>query len=1280
MLTIYKDRLIHIEWTIYKGTSSVREDFTRALVKCFLIGPREKYLVNATAQSGTLYIELPQGLEEGSYSIEAIYVKNQGNLTPRREPLSPGNAPDYRRTPYPPFKPHDARYNDRCIMRSRRDCLFAITEYEQEEEGVPTASSGEVTLRFSTSTSSYGYDGLSAYEIAVMRGDFNGSEGDYVNSSKIGIATSEKIGGITADEKTSKDVVEARIDPKTGKMFVEPVGQGGVTYNFTNYPDDEDLAEEEKENKKKVMKLADKEYNAAGFSGLGRVYLRKNISESNNILTQEMIDSTNTRYIIQYDYDLGGNTINIPENCLLDFQGGSLSNGIINGSKFRIKSELNKIFNNIQFTGDVTKNVTFEVDWFVSKYETYFSESPQTDSTDELQQMFDCGIENIHFNNNKFFNVTKTLSINHHINITGARYRERHFGNARTISVNYNNPCIFTCLPITVLKYIQKPDKDTYRPVNIGGFNILCCYDYSVNYVKSETPLVEIYCGDKEGGTRACIWGLNIDINITNICRFIDENPQDVYPNMIGILFHTAGDDQNYITYVTIDGYIQGVISCIDTKIEGTSWMTSFTDNTDKNWCVHASRCYASPFIINGTAQNNYNRFVGLSPSVAFVEGGQITLNGTLWDVPVTQVAVKCASFTNNCPTFMGNIKLTGNNGYTDYLPNSLSEVPYQGKSNNILEGLTDNKISPLLTKLYDDYTYNRKASGSIISNYDIELYNSTNPETEYTSIKGTLKDELNIFNSNYLGQILTNAGAYLKTGYYNTFTKKYSTNTSLRYTFTLSNLFVLDYSSYILTHVGDFKKVRIKIQYRNSSDSLIKEEILKETSASDYYRNIFYTHVGILRGMNNYQYLYSGKSKIIVEYENVTGTAMCPPVGLFNSTYNALGTSGGNIVGRVNIQDVVHATPSSDSMDIYYAYNKHYGRSKTLSSTYERVFCVKCEYKVQNKIYFSFRSGQYWNYIEVTGVTPKAYIGDKNVTVQVNTYRSGSFLYVEISIKSTVSYSIDFGKLFSNYGLEFIDDDSTELDSIVPTTTELKSSYWNNVTSSEGDTTHKILKLKLPKNSFTGIISTGIINNRALFAINLSTQTGGNAGQPYNLYIQRIATIRNNSTNISAIAYCDNSIGMNIIEITIGDTRYAKAEVLPLNGAVYDTEYISESEYDESSHLSLISSVVVDNILSGSSDDIPEATYKYNGDFYFDTTLKKPLWVNNGDWVDSDGLGINIKKVGTFEERPNKSLIPIGFQYFCTNKNTEEGQQMGILIINKGEDVWVDSLGRTIV
>lgn len=468
MLTIYKDRLIHIEWTIYKGTSSVREDFTRALVKCFLIGPREKYLVNATAQSGTLYIELPQGLEEGSYSIEAIYVKNQGNLTPRCEPLSPCNAPDYRRTPYPPFKPHDARYNDRCIMRSRRDCLFAITEYEQEEEGVPTASSGEVTLRFNTSTSSYGYDGLSAYEIAVMRGDFNGSEKEFIEASlKLGIATSERLGGIKAEEKTdneteeakidpvtgklyvpagkanveiatsekvggikaeqktsdyeeeakidpstgklyikipvasstkaggvvaeqktSRETVEVKIDPKTGKLYVEPIGEGSVTYNFTNYPDDEDLTEETRENEEKVMKLADKEYNATAFSGLGRVYLRMNISSSDNVLTQEMINKANTRYIIQYDYDLNGESINLPENSILDFQGGSFKNGILVGNKTRIfEHPTYNIFNDCKI-----KN--FELDYIDIRWTGAISDFNGVSGTD-CSLAFSRALENI---------------------------------------------------------------------------------------------------------------------------------------------------------------------------------------------------------------------------------------------------------------------------------------------------------------------------------------------------------------------------------------------------------------------------------------------------------------------------------------------------------------------------------------------------------------------------------------------------------------------------------------------------------------------------------------------------------------------------------------------------------------------------------------------------------------------------------------------------------------------------------------------------------------------
>lgn len=130
---------------------------------------------------------------------------------------------------------------------------------------------------------------------------------------------------------------------ETGGGYGMNVTETNVTENnhygdIINNPDDEDLTEETNENEEKVIKLADKEYNAAGFSGLGRVYLRRNISASKNVLTQDMMSKENTRYIIQYDYDLGGETINVPDGCVLESDGGSLSNGTI-------------VFNNTEIRG-----------------------------------------------------------------------------------------------------------------------------------------------------------------------------------------------------------------------------------------------------------------------------------------------------------------------------------------------------------------------------------------------------------------------------------------------------------------------------------------------------------------------------------------------------------------------------------------------------------------------------------------------------------------------------------------------------------------------------------------------------------------------------------------------------------------------------------------------------------------------------------------------------------------------------------------------------------------
>jgi hypothetical protein len=57
--------------------------------------------------------------------------------------------------------------------------------------------------------------------------------------------------------------------------------------------------------------------------------LEPNFIGGKNVLTQEMINGRNTKYIIKYEYDLRGKTITIQENCILEFEGGRLTNGIV---------------------------------------------------------------------------------------------------------------------------------------------------------------------------------------------------------------------------------------------------------------------------------------------------------------------------------------------------------------------------------------------------------------------------------------------------------------------------------------------------------------------------------------------------------------------------------------------------------------------------------------------------------------------------------------------------------------------------------------------------------------------------------------------------------------------------------------------------------------------------------------------------------------------------------------------------------------------------------------
>lgn len=188
-----------------------------------------------------------------------------------------------------------------------------------------------------------------------------------VPKSKFGgnleVASESVLGGVKVPKRTdaSKYNTPVQIDPSTGNLYV-PEGEG-------NPPDEEDITLSEIDGVNK-LRFKDKKYNKASFSGSGRCYLRKNVSSSKNILTQAMFTNedgsvkSNTRYIIQYDYDLNGKEISIPANCTLIFEGGSFSNGIINCNKSFIIGQDDCLFCTVK--GKLT-NDKLPITWFGAK-------------------------------------------------------------------------------------------------------------------------------------------------------------------------------------------------------------------------------------------------------------------------------------------------------------------------------------------------------------------------------------------------------------------------------------------------------------------------------------------------------------------------------------------------------------------------------------------------------------------------------------------------------------------------------------------------------------------------------------------------------------------------------------------------------------------------------------------------------------------------------------------------------------------------------------------------
>lgn len=131
--------------------------------------------------------------------------------------------------------------------------------------------------------------------------------------------------------------------PNTGYFAFVGVPFPGTVFNFVDgewhdtgqIPDQPQLDlssladEEDITYTNNTFQFRNKAFDVVDNSGLGRIFLRKNIVGSVNHLTQEMLTDANTIYHLQYDYDLQRSTLVLPSNSVIEFDGGSLFNGNI---------------------------------------------------------------------------------------------------------------------------------------------------------------------------------------------------------------------------------------------------------------------------------------------------------------------------------------------------------------------------------------------------------------------------------------------------------------------------------------------------------------------------------------------------------------------------------------------------------------------------------------------------------------------------------------------------------------------------------------------------------------------------------------------------------------------------------------------------------------------------------------------------------------------------------------------------------------------------------------
>lgn len=367
------------------------------------------------------------------------------------------------------------------------------------------------------------------------------------------------------------------------------------------------------------------------------------ISDKSKILNSNKI------YKIVSDIDLQGETLTIPANCTLDFQGGSFSNGTLIGSNTKIEAGLNKIFDT---------NIILNGSWNVNEaYPEWFGEKTST----SIQLCLD------YFPVVKLGNSTYTCSTSVVISNSAKVLKGEQNNTVLDFSTCSEEICINVSAFRAVLQNVViKTDNFVENQIGVS-------FTYSTENGQIENVIVQGFYN-----------GININktwYSVLNNIRIRNVSPQG-YGMVIGSLAGTSKEEINNISFnnIWIEGGKNSIVFnnialgavVFDTCTFESTQETALKTLSQVSGAVSFKNCYFEKNYLstNRTVESIVLWYKGTNDIQAYFDGGLYRDQSA-----IKSYIVDNASFIS--PMYVANAMNFGTDRVIDYTPNGINATKF---------------------------------------------------------------------------------------------------------------------------------------------------------------------------------------------------------------------------------------------------------------------------------------------------------------------------------------------------------------------------------------------------------------------------------------------------------------------------------------------------------------------------------------------------------------------------------------------------------------------------